>query len=294
MKRLLPHSLSFSAILWLEWWPSALLWITSAVGVAVILWRAWRVLQAGRAWLIQFRANRKSPNPYKTLVLGSRDASDSSDVDTTKQTKSEREYEEEKKQRALANLLRPELNQMRDSLGQLEAKISSIDGMLADVRVELRNMVAAAGYDRSTSLLNSEPTGRQQDASTETAGAKRSRSVDAIPLSYDSLCENGLGGFESDVVFAGLDIDGSSTTKKRGEVIYRFKTQDSKQSAFVIFEGRRDDALLFPNPVISFTEAMGYVFHDLSHDNFETKKRDVHPVRIRRLSSTAWEMMVED
>jgi hypothetical protein len=57
----------------------------------------------------------------------------------------------------------------------------------------------------------------------------------------------------------------------------------------VIFPEGEKEGWIFPNPIFSFTEAMKYVFPDLSYENFEEAKDRVEPQRVHSVSQGAWE-----
>lgn len=106
---------------------------------------------------------------------------------------------------------------------------------------------------------------------------------------YRKLSCEGLRDLPVEPLFVVLDIDSSARGSAIGETKRHFNEFGSKQSAFVIFSEGEKDGWIFPNPRISFTEAMKYVFPDLSYENFEEAKDRVEPQRVHSVSQGAWE-----
>ena len=109
---------------------------------------------------------------------------------------------------------------------------------------------------------------------------------------YLKLSSEGLRDLLLEPVFVVLDMDSSTRGSAIGEAKRNFKRSANKQSAFIIFKEGPIGGWIFPNPRISFTEAMKYVFPDLSHENFEETKNGVKPRKVRATSDGEWETVV--
>jgi hypothetical protein len=107
--------------------------------------------------------------------------------------------------------------------------------------------------------------------------------------SYQRLTLDGLRNLPLEPVFVYLDVDESARGAAVGESERVFKQSDNKQNAFVVFAKTDGDGWLFPNPRISYTESMGYVFPQLTFENFTDSKHGVDPLRVRRTGESTWE-----
>jgi hypothetical protein len=107
--------------------------------------------------------------------------------------------------------------------------------------------------------------------------------------SYQRLTLEGLRNLAVEPVFVYLDVDESARGAAVGESERVFKQSDNKQNAFVIFAKTDGDGWLFPNPRISYTESMGYVFPQLTFENFTDSKHGVDPLRVKRTGESTWE-----
>jgi len=108
---------------------------------------------------------------------------------------------------------------------------------------------------------------------------------------YRKLAREGLRDLPLEPVFVVLDIDSSAQTSAIEEVRRNFRQATTKQSEFIIFQNSSTEAWLFPNPRISFTEAMKYVFPYLTYENFEGVTDAIAPERVRQTSPETWEMV---
>lgn len=117
----------------------------------------------------------------------------------------------------------------------------------------------------------------------------RSEFVDLATDSYRRFSLDGLRNLSIEPVFVYLDVDESARGAAIGDSQRIFKQSDNKQNAFVVFAKNEGEGWLFPNPRISYTESMGYVFPQLSFENFTDSKHSVNPMRVRRTAESTWE-----
>ncbi len=109
---------------------------------------------------------------------------------------------------------------------------------------------------------------------------------------YQVLADNGLRAGSADLIFAVLDMESSGPTRSFGKEKFYFRTSEKKQSAFVVFRKENSkEGYLFPNPIIAFTEAMKYIFPDLTYDGFETSKSRIEPVSVSQVGKDSWELI---
>ena len=116
-------------------------------------------------------------------------------------------------------------------------------------------------------------------------------SLEVARESYRKLMTDGLRGLSVESVFVFLDIDSSAQGAAVGESKRHFRQSNNRQNAFVIFKKDSKEGWLFPNPRISFTEGMKYVFPEMSYENFEKTKGSIEPKQVKSTAVDTWEML---
>ena len=201
------------------------------------------------------------------------------------------------------------LESIEPDIKETNKRLTEIETVLREIQSEMRDI---ADGNKTYFVSNSEPPKKsssynastnpkyiQQNSwpTTPKEGKRSSGHLNAddrdllnsAMQSYRKLDSEGLRGLPIEPLFAVLDID-SSNQASVGDTYCYFKQSESKQSAFVIFPNKdATEGWLFPNPKISFTEAMKYVFPELSYDRFEELKNRVEPVCVRSLTNDVWE-----
>ena len=177
----------------------------------------------------------------------------------------------------------------------LKTLISNLQQAVGSLQDDIRNLTfAIKAYEPNQNQLHlksQNAMNRPLDTGPRygTATAVSSQGWSSACAAYRKLSFEGLRDLPVEPLFVVLDIDSSARGSAIGETKRHFNESETKQSAFVIFPEGEKEGWIFPNPRISFTEAMKYVFHDLSYDNFEEAKDRVEPQRVRSVSQGAWE-----
>jgi hypothetical protein len=180
----------------------------------------------------------------------------------------------------------------------MKTKIWNLERTVATIQDDLRNLGSGPGSgSQHPRIVLHKPQNAIIEKSGFTAGSTNAPAASQDALStacgaYRKLSTEGLRNLPAEPLFVVLDMDSSARGSALGEVKRQFKRSDSKQSAFVVFTGSEREGWIFPNPRISFTEAMKYVFPDLSYENFEEAKNGVEPRKVRAISGDAWETAV--
>jgi len=184
--------------------------------------------------------------------------------------------------------------QSKSDFEKLENMISNLQQTVGTLQGELTKIADSIDALRP----NSEPftQGRQNptiapDKTPRVGTAKvvHSQGRANAVAAYRKLSRDGLRDLPVEPLFVVLDLDSSARGSGIGETNRHFNQSESKQSAFVIFPEGEKEGWIFPNPIFSFTEAMKYVFPDLSYENFEEAKDRVEPQRVHSVSQGAWE-----
>jgi hypothetical protein len=181
----------------------------------------------------------------------------------------------------------------------IQIRLSNIERMIRYLQDDLRHLAREReanappspniGHDRQDQFSREERVITQSfNTSRESEEVLRNACG-----AYQKLSTEGLRGLPIEPLFALLDMESSARGSAIGETKRNFKQSDNKQSAFVIFRNNPTAGWIFPNPRISFTEAMKYVFPNLSYENFEEAKNRVDPKRVRATSEGAWETVVD-
>jgi hypothetical protein len=108
---------------------------------------------------------------------------------------------------------------------------------------------------------------------------------------YHRLSAEGLRNLPIEPLFVYLDVESSAAGAAVGESHRLFKESENKQNAFIIFQQDGREGWLFPNPRISYTESMRYVFPGLSYENFTEFKQKIDPARVRTSGDGMWELL---
>ncbi len=154
-----------------------------------------------------------------------------------------------------------------------------------ELRSELQQAVASKNYDRVIELAQtlkslSQP---QQSAAEVSPSPKRDISSGNSPTKdkYERFVALGLREFKEDErpLFLQLDINAPTAV---GSTRKTLTVTQSKQAAFILFSGDANSGYLYPNPRISFTEAMKYVWPELSYSNWPQNSHDVQAVRVTK------------
>lgn len=189
-------------------------------------------------------------------------------------------------------------------LEDLKRRVAYLEGQLEIIGREVSRLYGERGSNLSTPIITRHRELGQYSDSSELRGAPDTQVPDlprgghstpgaAAREAYLQLSAEGLRGLPVEPIFAILDIESSARVSAIGEAKRNFRQSDSKQSAFVIFSDGAASGWLFPNPKISFTESMKYVFPELGYENFESAKGGVAPKRVRAVSTGEWEVVTE-
>jgi hypothetical protein len=183
---------------------------------------------------------------------------------------------------------------------QFEAMVAwraSVDERLERIEARLRRL--NDGPRLGTNALPEQPAQRtsyrSEEAASHWVGSSNTGSefVQIACQAYRKLAREGLRDLPLEPIFVVLDIDSSAQTSAIEEVRRNFRQATTKQSEFIIFRNSSTEAWLFPNPRISFTEAMKYVFPYLTYENFEGVTDSIAPERVRQTSPETWEMVTD-
>jgi hypothetical protein len=188
-----------------------------------------------------------------------------------------------------SNVTSSELQSIRDRLLSLERDVRELSKAIAQLNAGPRSDSKISLSDRSRQqeeLKNIDA--RIRSAANE---APSPNSSTTAKYAYHKLSTEGLRNLPIEPLFVFLDVDSSAIGSAVGESQRLFRQSDNKQNAFVIFQNDRRDGWLFPNPRISYTESMRYVFPELSHENYEGFKNDVEPKRVKMAAEEMWEML---
>lgn len=194
---------------------------------------------------------------------------------------------------------RENINKSNDR--QLEAVVSwleSVDHRLGRIEAHLTRL--QDGPRTTPSTFAEQPPQTKRHRSEEVASraidssyTQKSDFVQFACQTYRKLAREGLRDLPLEPVFVVLDIDSSAQTSAIEEVRRNFRQATTKQSEFIVFQKNSTEAWLFPNPRISFTEAMKYVFPYLTYENFEGVTDSIAPERVRQTSPDTWEMVTD-
>jgi hypothetical protein len=187
-------------------------------------------------------------------------------------------------------------------LDELKRRVAYLETQLELLGRDVRQLYGDRRHI-SQPLITRHREAEQYSNSAGTADVSGSSSSGVARGNYDSqglaleayrqLSAEGLRGLPIEPVFVVLDIDSSARGSAIGEAKRNLRQAESKQSAFVIFSDGSPGGWLFPNPKISFTESMKYVFPELGHDNFEVAKNTIAPKRVRSVSAGEWEVVAD-
>jgi hypothetical protein len=183
-------------------------------------------------------------------------------------------------------------------IGGLQRRLSSLERQVEALRDVIRDLKYAGM--RAPSHLQSERMTRPDNDSEFGAGKnQQSRETysgisffEQAKGSYQQLSAEGLRNLPLEPLFVYLDVDSSAQGSAVGESQRLFKQSDNKQNAFVVFQQDSREGWLFPNPRISYTESMRYVFPELSYENFTDDKQKVDPAKVKLIAEGVWEMLL--
>jgi hypothetical protein len=170
--------------------------------------------------------------------------------------------------------LQEAVESLQDDVREISSSIKGINPNLNQLNREQHN-------------VKNRPSDKTKRSGTATVA--HSPGLANAVAAYRKLSCEGLRDLPMEPLFVVLDIDSSARGSAIGETKRHFNQSESKQSAFVIFPEGEKEGWIFPNARISFTEAMKYVFPDLSYENFEEAKDRVEPQRVHSVSQGAWE-----
>lgn len=177
----------------------------------------------------------------------------------------------------------------------IKTRLSNMERAIGFIQEDLGNIFA----ERESANLSSQRLSHHHQNALSSTQSSLDKSPNAYAEgrdvfstaceAYRKLSAEGLRDLPIEPLFVVLDMDSSIRGSAIGEAKRNFKQSDNKQSAFVVFKGGVMTGWIFPNPRISFTEAMKYVFPNLSYENFEEAKNSVEPRKVRVISDGAWE-----
>jgi hypothetical protein len=190
-----------------------------------------------------------------------------------------------------SNITSRELEAIHNRLRFLEGNVSKLFSIVEQLN---------AGSKLESKSILPDRSRQQDEVKNSDRGIKSAVSENASPSSsntvrdaYHKLSTEGLRNLPIEPLFVFLDVDSSAMGSAVGESQRLFRQSDNKQNAFVIFQNNRRDGWLFPNPRISYTESMRYVFPELSHENYEGFKNEVEPKKVRMTAEEMWEMLAD-
>ena len=184
-------------------------------------------------------------------------------------------------------LLEQEIEQIKTMVQNLNTTSSSLQTELHNLTGLVEEIMPALERIEQS---RSNPTPTPPDV-TPTVATHRREPLNLVSASaaYRKLSLDGYRDLPIEPLFVTLDMDSSARGSAIGETKRRFNQSESKHSAFVVFPQDQNEGWIYPNPQISFTEAMKYVFPDLNYENFEDAKDRVEPRKVRSVSESAWE-----
>lgn len=179
-----------------------------------------------------------------------------------------------------------ELRSLHSRLLSVENRIINLEQL---VRMTYRGMQSSVKGRQNFDEPPTYPVTNIEPIDDYAQPSKHTDFLSAAADSYQRLTLDGLRNLPLEPDFVYLDVDESALGAAVGESERVFKQSDNKQNAFVVFAKTDGEGWLFPNPRISYTESMGYVFPQLTFENFTDSKHGVDPLRVRRTGESTWE-----
>jgi hypothetical protein len=180
-------------------------------------------------------------------------------------------------------------------LKSFQAHLLALEKRIDDIEYRLRVASSASLSNISDRSFQESvyPTTNARTFDEKTPPVTSSDFVALATDSYRRFSLDGLRNLPIEPVFVYLDVDESARGAAIGDSQRVFKESDNKQNAFVVFAKNEGEGWLFPNPRISYTESMGYVFPQLTFENFTDSTHSVQPMRVMRTGENTWETLAD-
>jgi hypothetical protein len=205
----------------------------------------------------------------------------------------------EKEEKEYSEWLREQVIEINQKLQSMEATLATIKEALSEIAEpkagnDPKKFPEVFGAKLQRDIPNFPEAQSGRFTGTAVTRAVVITSIRHAREVYMSLVKDGLRACTVQPSFAVLDIDSSGRERGFGKKKYYFQMSESKQSAFVIFQSANPkEGYLFPNPTIAFTEAMNYIFNNLSYDKFEIDKSRIDPRIVSLTAQGTWEMICD-
>jgi hypothetical protein len=170
--------------------------------------------------------------------------------------------------------------------------ISTPEENEGELYTELQRAVLTKNYDRIIALAQ-QLEDRQRNPSfsdrlSEQPQPTELRSDKQTTDRYLKFAATGLAEFTENErpVFLQLDIDAPSSLGDSRRVLV---SSSSKQSSYLLFLIDSNTGYLYPNPKISFSESMKYIWPSLNYNNWPGQMASqISPVKVTKIRDGVW------
>lgn len=186
-----------------------------------------------------------------------------------------------------------QIRELHESLYWLQNRVQILEGHIGRISNSLGlEQIPNQKKARGEHSVETSSASSQYDVSTKSpVGVNKVNEMAAE--SYRKLAVEGLRNLPLEPDFVFLDMESSASASGVGESRRLFRHSDSNQNPFVLFHSDSDRGWLFPNPRVSYTESMRYVFPELSYSNYTEHKQHIKPIPVRLISEDLWEIVLD-